>query len=282
MYRTVYDIGTMNEFAISTQGLRKRYGDVVALAGVDLAVPAGTVCGLLGPNGAGKTTVVRILATLLRPDGGRAEVAGLDVRRQARQVKRRIGLVGQQPAVEEALSGKQNLELFGRLQHLGAGAARRRAGELLEAFGLADIGRRPVSAYSGGLRRRLDLAVGLILAPDVLFLDEPTTGLDPRGRAEVWAAVRSLVAGGTTVLLTTQYLDEADQLADQIVVLDGGRVIADGTPDELKSAVGGDRVERRLPTLDEVFLELTGGKQRDVAFPLRPQRDVAFPRGGDR
>jgi ABC-2 type transport system ATP-binding protein len=209
-------------------------------------------------------------------------VAGLDVRRQARQVKRRIGLVGQQPAVEEALSGKQNLELFGRLQHLGPGAARRRAGELLEAFGLADTGRRPVSAYSGGLRRRLDLAVGLILAPDVLFLDEPTTGLDPRGRAEVWAAVRSLVAGGTTVLLTTQYLDEADQLADQIVVLDGGRVIADGTPDELKSAVGGDRVERRLPTLDEVFLELTGGKQRDVAFPLRPQRDVAFPRGGDR
>jgi ABC-2 type transport system ATP-binding protein len=278
----MYDIETMTEFAIFTQGLRKRYGDVTALDGVDLAVPAGTVCGLLGPNGAGKTTVVRILATLLRPDGGRAEVAGLDVRHRARQVKRRIGLVGQHPAVEDALSGKQNLELFGRLQHLGAGAARRRADELLEEFGLAGTGRKPVSAYSGGMRRRLDLAAGFILAPDVLFLDEPTTGLDPRGRGEVWGAVRSLVARGTTVLLTTQYLDEADQLADQIVVLDGGRVIADGTPDELKSAVGGDRVERRPPTLDEVFLELTGGKQRDVAFPLRPQRDVAFPDGGER
>jgi ABC-2 type transport system ATP-binding protein len=271
----------MNEFAIFTQGLRKRYGDVTALDGVDLAVPAGTVCGLLGPNGAGKTTAVRILATLLRPDGGRAEVAGLDVLHQARQVKRRIGLVGQHPAVEEALSGKQNLELFGRLQHLGRAAAARRADELLDQFGLADTGRKPVSAYSGGMRRRLDLAVGLIVTPDVLFLDEPTTGLDPRGRNEVWSAVRSLAAGGTTVLLTTQYLDEADRLAGQIVVLDGGRVIADGTPDELKAAVGGDRVERRLPTLDEVFLELTGGKQCDIAFPLRPQRDVAFPERGD-
>ncbi|HEV2783781.1 MAG TPA: ATP-binding cassette domain-containing protein [Actinophytocola sp.] len=234
---------TSTQLAVLAEGLRKGYGDTTALDGFDLAVPAGTVCGLLGPNGAGKTTAVRILATLLRPDAGVAVVAGLDVVRQARQVRRRIGLVGQHAAVEEALSGRQNLELFGRLYHLDAAAAARRAGELLEEFGLADTGRRAVGTYSGGLRRRLDLAASMILAPRVLFLDEPTTGLDPRGRNEVWAAVRSLVAGGTTVLLTTQYLDEADRLAGRIAVIDRGRVIAEGTPDELKSRIGGDRID---------------------------------------
>ena len=240
MYRTTYDrLAVM----IVAEGLTKRYKDRTALDGFDLAVPEGTVCGLLGPNGAGKTTAVRILATLLRPDGGRAEIAGYDVVRQAGQVRLRIGLVGQHVAVEEALSGRQNLELFGRLFHLGAAAAARRAGELLEAFGLADAGREPVGTYSGGMRRRLDLAASMIRAPRVLFLDEPTTGLDPRGRNEVWAAVRSLVAGGTTVLLTSQYLDEVDRLADRISVLDRGRVIAAGTPDELKSMIGADRID---------------------------------------
>jgi ABC-2 type transport system ATP-binding protein len=230
-------------YAVHAEGLRRRYGETVALDGFDLAVPRGTVCGLLGPNGAGKTTAVRILTTLVRPDGGRAHVAGFDVVEQARRVRERIGLVGQQTAVEEALSGRQNLELFGRLYHLDAGAAAHRAGELLEEFGLAGTGTRAVSTYSGGMRRRLDLAAGMILAPRVLFLDEPTTGLDPRGRNEMWAAVRSLVAGGTTVVLTTQYLDEADQLAGQIAVLDHGRVIAEGSPDELKSRIGADRID---------------------------------------
>jgi ABC-2 type transport system ATP-binding protein len=198
---------------------------------------------LLGPNGAGKTTAVRILSTLLRADGGRAEVAGFDVAAQPMEVRRRIGLVGQQVAVDEVLSGRQNLEMFGRLHHLSAGKARARATELLDRFGLADTGSKAVRLYSGGMRRRLDLAAGMILAPQVLFLDEPTTGLDPRARNEVWDAVRSLVADGTTVLLTTQYLDEADQLADQIAVIDAGRVIAGGSPAELKSRIGGDRLD---------------------------------------
>ncbi|MGH2353365.1 MAG: ATP-binding cassette domain-containing protein [Chloroflexota bacterium] len=240
------------ESAVLAEELRKRYGETRALDGFDLAVPAGTVCGLLGPNGAGKTTAVRILATLLRPDGGRAEVAGFDVVRQAAQVRSRIGLVGQHAAVDEILSGRQNLVMFGRLYHLNTDAARRRADELLERFGLADTGKKPVGQYSGGMRRRLDLAASLILAPPVLVLDEPTTGLDPRGRNEVWEAVRSLVRGGTTVLLTTQYLDEADQLADQIAVIDHGRVIADGTPDQLKSLIGGDRIDVVLHSVDEL------------------------------
>jgi len=234
---------TSGNHAIIAEGLCKRYGDKYALDGFDLRVRPGTVCGLLGPNGAGKTTSVRILSTLLRFDEGRAEVAGFDVARQADQVRYRIGLVGQNAAVDEVLSGYENLVIFGRLFHLGTKRARQRATELLERFGLADTGSKPVKAYSGGMRRRLDLAAGMILAPSVLFLDEPTTGLDPRSRNEVWESVRELVRSGTTVLLTTQYLDEADQLADQISVIDTGRVIAEGTPDELKARLGGDRID---------------------------------------
>jgi ABC-2 type transport system ATP-binding protein len=229
--------------AIRADGLVKRYGEVAALDGFDLEVPSGSVCGLLGPNGAGKTTAVRILATLLRPDGGRAQVAGADIMRSPHDVRRRIGLSGQEPAVDEILSGWQNLVLFARLNRFDKSAARRRADELLAQFDLTEAGRKAVKHYSGGMRRRLDLAVTLILAPAVLFLDEPTTGLDPRNRNEVWSAIRSLVAGGTTVLLTTQYLDEADQLADRIVVIDRGRVIAEGRPEQLKAEVGGDRLD---------------------------------------
>jgi ABC-2 type transport system ATP-binding protein len=228
---------------VVAEGLVKRFGRTAALDGFDLEVARGSVCGLLGPNGAGKTTAVRILATLLQPDGGRAEVAGFDVVRDPGRVRQRIGLVGQNAAVDEMLSGRQSLVMFGRLFHLGTARAKERAAELLHAFDLADTGSKPVKQYSGGMRRRLDLAASLILAPDVLFLDEPTTGLDPRGRSEVWTAIRSLVAGGTTVVLTTQYLDEADQLADQICVIDSGSVIAEGTPNQLKSRIGGDRVD---------------------------------------
>ncbi|WP_308314627.1 ATP-binding cassette domain-containing protein [Streptomyces gilvus] len=233
----------MADTAVIVEGVRKAYGGTPALDGLDLAFARGTVHGVLGPNGAGKTTLVRILSTLLRPDAGRIEVAGHDVVAEAREVRRRIGLLGQHAALDEQLGGRQNLEMFGRLYHLGARHARVRAGVLLERFGLTDTGRKPVRAYSGGMRRRLDLAASLIRDPDVLFLDEPTTGLDPRGRAEVWASVRSLVGGGTTVLLTTQYLEEADQLADRISVVASGRVIADGTADELKAATGGDRID---------------------------------------
>jgi ABC-2 type transport system ATP-binding protein len=229
--------------AVQAEGLEKAFGRVQALRGLDLHVQASTVCGILGPNGAGKTTAVRILTTLLRLDGGRAEVAGVDVRRSPREVRARIGLVGQHAAVDEVLSARQNLELFGRLFHLTPPAARHRAVALLEEFGLDPADDRPVKQHSGGMRRRLDLAAGLILAPPVLFLDEPTTGLDPRGRAEVWNAVRALVRGGTTVVLTTQYLDEADQLADRITVVDHGRAVADGSPDELKARLGGDRID---------------------------------------
>ncbi|GAA3287905.1 ATP-binding cassette domain-containing protein [Dactylosporangium vinaceum] len=248
------------EGGLSAQGLHKRYGDKVALEDFTLHVPPGTVCGLLGPNGAGKTTAVRILTTLLRPDGGTATVAGRDVVRDPRGVRQRIGQVGQHASVDEILTGRQNLELFGRLGHLGGRTARARAAELLERFGLTTAADRPVAGYSGGMRRRLDLAAALLLTPAVLFLDEPTTGLDPAARSEVWAHIRALVGTGTTVLLTTQYLEEADQLADHIAVIDAGRVVAAGTPDELKAKVGPDRVETvtRKPTLDEVFLQLTG------------------------
>ncbi|MEU9617810.1 ATP-binding cassette domain-containing protein [Streptomyces sp. NPDC048155] len=229
--------------AIVVEGVHKRYGEKRALGGLDLMVARSTVHAVLGPNGAGKTTAVRILSTLLRHDEGRVEVAGFDVRDRAGEVRRRIGLLGQYAAVDEELGGRQNLEMFGRLYHLGARRAGVRADELLARFGLADTGRKPVKEYSGGMRRRLDLAASLITDPEVLFLDEPTTGLDPRGRAEVWAAVRSLVDGGTTVLLTTQYLEEADQLADRISVIDAGRVAAEGTADELKAMVAGDRID---------------------------------------
>ncbi|MGW2152866.1 ATP-binding cassette domain-containing protein [Nonomuraea sp. NPDC001699] len=227
--------------AVLAQGLRKTYGTKTALDGIDLDVPAGTVYGLLGPNGAGKTTTVRILTTLLRPSDGRAQVAGFDVTAEPRRVRAAIGLVGQQTAVDEILTARQNLELFGRLYHLSASAARARAAELLDRFGLAEHD-GPAKELSGGLRRRLDLAASMILAPPVLFLDEPTTGLDPRSRAGIWSAVRELVAGGTTVLLTTQYLEEADQLADRVAVIDSGRVVAEGTPEALKSKLGGDRL----------------------------------------
>ncbi|MEU8787018.1 ATP-binding cassette domain-containing protein [Streptomyces sp. NPDC048637] len=229
--------------AVRAEGLEKRYGDKRALDGLDLTVHRGTVHGLLGPNGAGKTTVVRILATLLRPDGGRAAVAGHEVTRAPQRVRARIGLAGQYAAVDGILTGRQNLEMFGRLFHLGARRARVRATELLDQFGLGDAGGKSARTYSGGMRRRLDLAASLILAPEVLFLDEPTTGLDPRGRNEVWESVRRLAATGTTVLLTTQYLDEADQLADRVSVIEHGRTIADGTPAELKRQVGGERLQ---------------------------------------
>jgi ABC-2 type transport system ATP-binding protein len=241
-----------DDTGIHARGLMKRYGPKVALDRLDLDVAAGTVCGLLGPNGAGKTTAVRILATLLRPDDGAAHVAGADVIRSPHEVRRRIGFSGQEPAVDEILSGRQNLVLFGRLNRLGKATARRRADELLARMELSDAAGKQVKHYSGGMRRRLDLAATLILAPTVLFLDEPTTGLDPRNRNEVWRAIRDLVAGGTTVLLTTQYLDEADQLADQIVVVDDGRAIAEGSPDGLKAQVGGDRLEVVLAHDDDL------------------------------
>ncbi|MFC9876396.1 ATP-binding cassette domain-containing protein [Nocardia salmonicida] len=234
---------TDHDLSIVVEGLRKKYGAKQALDGLDLAVRAGTVHAVLGPNGAGKTTAVRIMSTLLRPEAGRVEVAGIDVRTRAEEVRSRIGLLGQSAAVDEELSGRQNLEMFGRLYHLGARRAGIRADELLARFGLSDTGKKAVKQYSGGMRRRLDLAASLISEPEVLFLDEPTTGLDPRGRAEVWSSVRSLVDGGTTVLLTTQYLEEADQLADQISVIDHGKVIAEGTADQLKSKTGGDRID---------------------------------------
>jgi ABC-2 type transport system ATP-binding protein len=238
--------------AIMCEGLGKRFGKTPALDGLDLAVPQGAVHGLLGPNGAGKTTAVRILATLLRPDSGRAEVAGFDVADQAAQVRARIGLAGQNAAVDEILSGRQNLVMFGRLYHLPAAVARRRADELLDRFGLAEAGGKPAGQYSGGMRRRLDLAASFIVAPCVLFLDEPTTGLDPHGRNEVWQVIRALAASGTTVLLTTQYLEEADRLADAISVIAAGRVVATGSPDELKSLTGGDRIDVVLRETSEL------------------------------
>ncbi|GAT80475.1 ABC transporter [Streptomyces sp. F-3] len=232
-----------DEHAVRAEAVEKRYGDKRALDGFDLTVRRGTVHGLLGPNGAGKTTAVRILATLTRLDGGRATVAGFDVTRRPREVRARIGLTGQYAAVDEVLTGRQNLEMFGRLFHLGGRRARLRAAELLERFDLTDAADRGVDGYSGGMRRRLDLAASMILAPDVLFLDEPTTGLDPRSRREVWESVRKLVEDGTTVLLTTQYLEEADRLASRITVIDQGRAIADDSPDGLKARIGGDRIE---------------------------------------
>jgi oleandomycin transport system ATP-binding protein len=268
--------------AICTEGLVKRYGKTTALAGLDLAVPPGVVQGVLGPNGAGKTTLVRILATLLRPDGGRALVGGFDVARQPDKVRPLIALTGQFAAVDEDLTGQENLLLIARLLELSRKAARRRTDELLERFGLAEVGGRLAKTYSGGMRRRLDLAMGLVGEPRVLFLDEPTTGLDPRSRGDVWEMIRDLVTAGTTVLLTTQDLAEADRLASRIAVIDRGRLIDSGTPAELKAKVGGQSLDVRpaepgqLAKVGAIVAEVTGAGgepgERDgvISAPLGP------------
>jgi ABC-2 type transport system ATP-binding protein len=240
--------------AILAEGLIKRFGKTLALDGLDLEVAAGTVFGLLGPNGAGKTTAVRIFTTLLEPDAGHAEVAGLDCVRDAHALRSKIGLAGQYAAVDELLTGRENLEMVGRLYRLSRAESRERAADLLEQFGLADAANRTAKTYSGGMRRRLDLAASLIAAPEVLFLDEPTTGLDPRGRLAMWERISALRASGVTLLMTTQYLEEADYLADRIAVIDQGRTIAAGTAEELKQQVGGERIELTLARGSDIGL----------------------------
>ena len=268
-----------NRLAIIAEGLEKHYGKTHALAGLDLEVEEGTVLALLGPNGAGKTTTVRILTTLLRPDAGHAEVAGYDVIKQADALRARFGLTGQYAALDENLTGFENLVMFGQLYHLSGKVARKRASELLERFDLTDAAKRTVKTYSGGMRRRLDLAGSLIMSPPVLFLDEPTTGLDPRGRLAMWDVISNLVADGTTVLLTTQYLEEADQLAHQIAVVDQGRIIARGTSDELKTQVGGERIELTIAqsgNLDTAVQVLSRYGMGDVQVN-REQRHLIVP-----
>ncbi|MFF4345621.1 ATP-binding cassette domain-containing protein [Kitasatospora sp. NPDC001540] len=279
----------MSDPVIAVRGLSKRFGATAALDGLELDVPEGAVCGLLGPNGAGKSTLVRILSTLVRPDRGTARVCGHDVVKDAAAVRRRIGLAGQYAAVEEGITGRENLELLGRLHHLGAAGARARAAELLERYRLTEAADRPVRGYSGGMRRRLDLVASLIARPRALFLDEPTTGLDPRSRREIWSAVRELAQQGSTVLLTTQYLDEADRLADRIVLLDRGRTVADDTPARLKAAIG-TLVEVTLPEDADleraraVLAALTGGhpavdpEQHRIGALSDPARPLALPR----
>jgi len=273
----------MSDHVITAVGLHKRYGATAALAGFDLAVPRGALFALLGPNGAGKTTAVEILATLRRPDSGRAAVAGFDVVREPDRVRERIGLTGQYAAVDELLTGRGNLVMFGRLSGLGAAAAGRRADELLERFALTDAAGRLARGYSGGMRRRLDLAASLTRDPEVLFLDEPTTGLDPRSRNAVWDGVRTLVNAGTTVLLTTQYLEEADRLADRVAVVDAGSVIAEGTAEELKSRIGGDQVDvvadetADLARVAEVAARVSGAAPQVYHEERRVSVAVAVP-----
>ena len=268
---------------IRTRGLVKRYGKVLALDGLDLEVPKGTVLGLLGPNGAGKTTAVRILSTLLDADEGSAEVAGLDVRTQPREVRERIGLSGQNAAVDEHLTGFENLDMVGRLYHLGRQRSRARARRLLDRFDLEEAADRPAKTYSGGMRRRLDLAAALVAEPEVLFLDEPTTGLDPRSRAQMWETIHELVRSGSTVLLTTQYMEEADRLADDIVVIDRGRKIAHGTADQLKAQIGGERVEVVLERSDQAPAAesvLAGFSHEEVQYDEPTRAMTAAVTGG--
>ena len=275
----------MAERAVEAEGIVKRFGETVALGGVDLTVEEGTVQGLLGPNGAGKTTMVRVLATLLQPDSGSASVFGLDVVHQASQVREVIALTGQFAAIDELLTGRENLRMFGQLFRLSRQEAGRRADDLLEQFDLADAGDRVAKTYSGGMRRRLDLASSLLTRPRMLFLDEPTTGLDPRSRNQIWDSIRDLVREGTTLLLTTQYLEEADQLADRIAVIDHGGVIAEGTGDELKDSVGGQMIEARLanaadrPRAIEALTQLGCGTPE----PSASERELTLPapRGRD-
>ena len=267
----------MKDLAVRAEGLVKRYGKVVALDGLSLTVPKGSVLALLGPNGAGKTTAVRILTTLLEPDEGSVEVAGVDLRSAPHEIRQRIGLSGQEAAVDEYLTGHENLEMVGRLYHLPKGQPKKRAAELLEQFGLTEAANRPAKTYSGGMRRRLDLAAALVADPPVLFLDEPTTGLDPRSRFALWDFMSELVRGGSTILLTTQYLEEAERLADNIMVIDQGAAIAEGSADELKAKVGGERVE--IVATEESDVSTIVGAISDIGSetPVVQGRDVSLP-----